>query len=186
MECPVCKTGGITEFMTFCPSCKSDLVFFSLVDQVEEEFNKELKGRIAKDGDYMMLKKQYESETSNLKSKMSQRVLALLCLPFLTLVCGRNEPQKIIVQSSRTTDSLTIVKMNNELAILKTELNELKTPKFILHTIQKGETLEDISLQYYKDKISAKKIAQENGLMDKKQRRRLKPGNILKITIDKK
>ncbi|MBP7184160.1 MAG: LysM peptidoglycan-binding domain-containing protein [Saprospiraceae bacterium] len=154
---------------------------------MEEQYNEELKGRISKDGEYMMLKKQYETETSSLRSKMSKRVLGLLCLPFLMLVCGRKEPQKIIVNRC-VVDSLTYVKMTNEIASLKEEVEVLKAslaPKSVTHIVQEGETLEDISMKYFNNRKRAKKIGIDNGIETKHNRRSIKPGSSLIIYLDK-
>ncbi len=153
MDCPVCNHKDVPPFATVCPTCKSDVVAYALLDDIEESFVDTVKDKIAIEGDFKEMEKRTRLQLKNEGKKRGRLWFALLLFPLLFAWCAKKPLYKTEIQKEDNPvvrDSLELVK--RELAMAKNKIKALESNADIYHLVKKGDRLEDIAEFYLKDR----------------------------------
>ena len=154
MDCPICKTTGLSEDTKTCPHCHSDLQAIQLIERAETEHSNQKRQKAL----WMLL-----------AVSMALAFLIAMLLPTITgAKLSRSEFNSINEQLSITQEdlkesNLAKEKLQKELQQLKAQADELKTRE-MTYTVQWGENLYTIAAAVYGDGEQYKKIAADNAL----------------------
>jgi hypothetical protein len=162
MRCPVCDFKILPANAAICPKCESDLTSLKLIQQMEERKN---------------------------KIKSLVMALSFISLSFIAaLIIIYNFTETKIARSGKEYRDMIVnltaknKELNNQIASVQDIVLEyystVTDTDVILYKSLKGETFEDISMKFYKDKSKYPKILEANGF-DKNDS--LAEGTFLKI-----
>ncbi|MEL6864107.1 MAG: hypothetical protein AAFP19_06805 [Bacteroidota bacterium] len=178
MDCPVCQYKKLNPIATNCPSCETDLVQWSLLNEVESQHVENIKARVSLEGELKTSQRDHREAMHRQKRRFNNLVLLLLTLPLLNLICTQRPlppvKQSIIISN----DSIDHYKKANQ--ALQTQIEALQTQEVsqIEYIIQEGDRLVDLGQLFYNDPNAGYLIGKQNAVANP---RRLQPGDTLTI-----
>lgn len=163
MNCPVCNHPGLPDYQSVpsvCPNCKSDLIGFLLINQVEDERGSKLK--------------RFKLLCAGLSIVL---LIILIGSIFLLHASSKHDPGKSILQNDSTEYYSKLA------ADLKQELKDKPKTADVYYIIKKDDNLSEIAKLFYNDGSCTKQIMTDNNLQ---KGYNLLPGDTLIIKLKTK